>query len=41
MSSPLLLTVFCILAIDGVGFIAARKTISLPSLIPPSIPPAY
>ena len=38
--SPVLLMVCCRLAMDGVGFTAALTIISLPSLIPPSIPPA-
>lgn len=40
IASPDLFTVCCVLAMDGVGLKAARKTISEPSLIPPRIPPA-
>ena len=41
ISSPLLLTVLCSAAIDGVGLNAARNTTSLPSVIPPKMPPAW
>ena len=41
ISSPSLLTVCWGAAMDGVGLIAARRIMSLPSLIPPKIPPAW
>ena len=39
VSSFLFVTVFCSLYMDGVGLNEARRMISEPSLIPPSIPP--
>ncbi len=39
--SPSAVTVSCSLAIDGVGFTAARTRMACPSLIPPSIPPEW
>ena len=41
MFSPSLLIVCWEAATDGVGLKPARTTISLPSLIPPKIPPAW
>ena len=39
--SPEVFTVFCGCEMEGVGFIAARKMIGLPSLRPPRIPPLW
>ena len=41
ISSPSLLTVSCWEKMEGVGFIWARRRICEPSLMPPSIPPAW
>ena len=41
ISSPDLLTVCCSWLMDGVGLKAARKRISLPSLMPPRVPPEW
>lgn len=38
MFSPAVFTVFCGWEIDGVGLMAARNIMELPSLIPPRIP---
>ena len=39
MFSPDLVTVCCVLAIEGVGFIAALSISGEPSVMPPSVPP--